>query len=506
MQPGSSDPNALANKVEHIFVLMLENRSLDHMLGFSSLKGKDAETGKETSIHGLAGNESNSYLGTPFKVTPGADISMPLDPLHEFPDVVIQLAGEKATYPPGGPYPPINNSGFVVSYVEAGGGKNPGEIMKCYTPAELPVLNALATNFAVCDSWYSSMPGPTWPNRFFAMAASAGGLDRSPSVEQMVEWESVLGFSFEHGSLFEALEANGRSWRIYRGDRGPLVGGIPIAGALKGIPIADSYRYSEFAADLHKNYSTHFTWIEPNYGSALDDTYKGGTSQHPVDSVTGGERLIKETYEAIRNSPLWEKSLLILTWDEHGGFYDHVPPAEAEKPGDKIVTPGEVNQFGFAFGHYGVRVPAVIVSPYIPAQLIDHRTYDHSSIPATVERVFGFGPLTNRDKIASDVRSLFLSETPEEKPTKLPNPAVSAVADAAAAPEPPSEAKLAEPVGHSNLAGFLHIAMRYELETSPPEQRPAILARVRAINTRAEALAYINDAAVKLDAADRPSM
>jgi phospholipase C len=484
--------------MKHVFVLMLENRSFDHMLGFSGIEGKDAQTGEHTTVSGLTGRESNPYGSKSYPVTRGAEVSMPLDPRHELPDVVVQLAGAGAAYPHDGPYPPIDNSGFVVDYANAGGQANPGEIMRCYTAAQLPVLNALASEFAVCDAWHSSMPGPTWPNRFFAMAASAGGLDRSPDPMEILQWELGSGFAFEHGSLFEALSANGHSWRIYRGDKGPPSGGLPIAGALKGVSLlTDVHRYSSFAEDLAGDYPYALTWIEPNYGAALEDTYKGGTSQHPVDAVTGGEWLIKDTYEAIRNSPLWDSSMLIVTWDEHGGFYDHVGPTEAPKPGDKIVTPGPVNQFGFVFDRYGVRVPAVIASPYTPAGLIDHRLYDHASIPATVEALFDFPALTERDARAANVTPLLELSEPRETPTQLPEPSGPRAA-IVSEPLPPERA--AAPITHSNLAGFLHVALRANLQMTPAAEHPAILARVGHLRTRGEALAYIAEIEARLDA------
>jgi phospholipase C len=487
-----------ATNIRHVFVLMLENRSFDHMLGFSGIEGQDAQTGERTKVDGLTGAESNVYDGSTYPVARGAEVSMPLDPLHEFPDVVVQLAGAGATYPRGGPYPPIASSGFVANYVTAGGQANPGELMRCYTAAQLPVLNALASQFAVCDAWHSSMPGPTWPNRFFAMAASAGGLDRSPDPMEILQWEFESGFDFEHGSLFDAMSAGGHPWRVYRGDVGPISGGLPIAGALKGVHLfMDTCKYSRFAEDLQGEYPYALTWIEPNYGAAIEDTYKGGTSQHPVDEVTGGEWLIKDTYEALRNSPLWDSSMLIVTWDEHGGFYDHVAPGEAPKPGDKIVTPGPVNQFGFAFDRYGVRVPAVIASPYIPAGLIDHRLYDHASIPATVEALFGLPALTERDAKAANVTPLLELGEPRETPTQLPEPTGPRPAIVS---EPLPAERAAAPIANGNLAGFLHVALRVELQTAPAEQHPAILARVGQLRTRGEALAYIEEMAARLNA------
>ena len=145
---------------------------------------------------------------------------MATDPAHEFPDVLHQLCGMTATYPRGGEYPPINNSGFVGSYV-TGGGRNPGEIMRCYTPDQLPVLNALAREFVVCDNWHSSMPGPTWPNRMFVHAASSAGLDHSPAVWEIAQWELISGFSFPNGTVFDRLQQHGIRRRIYGGRRFP---------------------------------------------------------------------------------------------------------------------------------------------------------------------------------------------------------------------------------------------------------------------------------------------
>ncbi len=149
-----------------------------------------------------------------------------------------------------------------------------------------------------------------------------------------------------------------------------------------------------------------------------------GALDIPMDNVAGGEKLIKQVYEAIRRSPLWESSLLIVTWDEHGGFYDHVAPGKVAAPRD--TKPGsKYNQYGFTFTQLGVRVPAVVISPLIPAGTIDHRAYDHSSIPKTVEEVFNMPPLTERDKKANSVKTLLTlasprNETPDTLPSHIP--------------------------------------------------------------------------------------
>lgn len=345
--------------IQHVFVLMLENRSFDHMLGFSGITGTDAETGVNTAIKGLTGTETNSFNGKSYSVSRGASNTMPHDPAHEFPDVVTQLCGG-VTYPPGGAYPAIQNTGFAENYGTHFGGEpanDPGAVMKCYdTAMRLPVLQALAREFVVCDNWHASLPGPTWPNRMFVHAASSSGLDHSPSVAEIVLWESLQGFSFKNGTIFDALQKAGIPRRLYAGDDFPLV------AALKGISLSDIRHYSQFASDLTGTaYNYNYVFIEPSY-DVLND-YKNGDSQHPLGDVTQGEALIKATYEAIRNSKFWDNSLLIIVWDEHGGFYDGGTfPAQAVAPGD--TTPdSEHNQAHFTFQQYGVRVPAIIVSP-----------------------------------------------------------------------------------------------------------------------------------------------
>ncbi|MEA2898192.1 MAG: phospholipase [Bradyrhizobium sp.] len=473
----------MAAAISNIFVLMLENRSFDHMLGFSGITGRDAVSGNRRPVNGLQGTESNIYQGRSYPVTQPADAMMAGDPGHEFIDVLTELCGPNATYPSGGNYPTINNSGFVSDYASHASNKF-GDIMKCFSAGQLPVLNALATSFAVCDSWYASMPGPTFPNRFFACAASSGGLDHSPTTAEIVTWETIAGFQFPRGSIFDALgQRYATGWRIYAGDN------FPMATALKGIHHANVTNFRSFATDVgNQDYPWLYTWIEPNYGDVTGGTYKGGNSQHPLDGVTQGEALIKATYEAIRKSPHWNTSLLIVTWDEHGGFYDHVAPRSAVPPGDTQPN-SKYNHYGFTFGQYGVRVPAVVVSPLIPANIIDGRPYDHASIPATVEAAFGLAPLTARDAAANNVLSLLSLARPRtDAPRTLPNP-VRLVAPKIRQRVP----KLSETVDSGNLPGLLLAAMRLDLELSPPSDAHAILARVQTIQTRGEAEQYFKE-------------
>lgn len=501
-----------SRRIEHVFVLVLENRSFDHMLGFSGISGTDIVTAEYRKIDGLVGTEANSYQGKSYAVNTPADYAMPADPGHDFPDVLTQLAGDDASYPPGGPYPQINNTGFVASYVASNSRKqiqvNPAEVMLCYAPTQLPVLTALAQEFVVCDRWFSSVPGPTWPNRFFFHGASSGDLDDSPTLEQIAEWEIFHGFALPNGTVFDRLRAANMPWRIYAGDNFPQV------RALAGIRGSDLHPYANFAADLAtSSYPAAYTFIEPDYGHVTTD-YRCGTSQHPLDDVTRGEQLIKCTYEAIRNSSIWETSLLIVTWDEHGGFYDHVAPPAADPPGDTPLK--QHNRHGFTFNQYGPRVPAVVISPLIPKNLLDGRVHDHASIPATVEAIFGTPPLTARDTAASDLSVLATLTHPRtDTPLTLPTPATSEVTGCSPVPpcapattlsttergaaltaprERPAATRPEDPITKDpNLAGFIHIALRQDLSITPPNEHSQRIARARSVLTRADARDYLQE-------------
>ena len=474
--------------IEHVFVLMLENRSFDHLLGFSDIGGTDAGTGAPTKTDRLAGTEANTFNGQSYPVTEGADARMPTDPHHEFTDILVQLCGAGAQYPKAGPYPAVNNSGFVYSYVTDSGGQNPAELMKCYSPKQLPVLNALANEFVICDNWHASLPGPTWPNRLFVHAASSGGLDHSPTTEEIVEWETLCGFPLPNGSIFDSLKRSNVSYRLYAGDLFPMV------AALKGIHLTDIRQFSLFRTDLQQpSYPYNYIFIEPSY-DVLND-YRNGTSQHPLADVNAGEGLIKATYEAIRASAVWPKSLLIVTWDENGGFFDHAIPPDAPAPGD--TTPNsKYNQANFTFEKYGPRVVGLAISPLIPRNLVDHRVYDHASIPATLESLFGLPALTARDAKANRLDALITLQQPRDTPATLPAPAVLAAAPlSGAAAAPSAAAGVSRPnatVNDGNLPSIVGSAMQEDIAMHP-EQRDAIVARVASIRTRADAQHYLSE-------------
>jgi phospholipase C len=488
-EPGFGDVvrDHRASGIKHIFVLMLENRSFDHMLGFSAISGTDAKTGEPTTIDGLTGSESNQFEGQTYTVTTGAADVMGSGPSHNFDDVLEQLCGAGAVYPRGGAYPPIDNSGYVSSYAKVAGRGAARQAMACFAPEQLPVLNALAREFVVCDRWFSSMPGPTEPNRMFVHAASSGNFDDSPTSEEIIE--SIFlpggGIEFEHGTIYSRLDKAGIKYRIYGDDH------TPNAAELADVSVWSIREFEDLAHDLQDDdFDAGYVFIEPNYDAL--DSFEDGNSQHPSGSVAAGERFIKATYETIRSSPLWPDSLLIITWDEHGGFYDHVAPPAAEPT-------GEVGRsHGFTFAQLGPRVPALVVSPLVPKNLIEHRQFDHTSVLSTVERVFNLPQtLQGRDAHGNGVNHLAGLATPRlDAPMTLPAATVTA---AVAMRRPLSEAVVRRPDAlvtedrHGNIAALISSAVAQQLKVAPPSEREAIVERAKQLHTHADVLAYLKE-------------
>jgi phospholipase C len=509
--------------IRHIFVLMLENRSFDHMFGYSGISGIDAHTGQPTAVNGLTGqdysNRCQPNLGTNVLTSqsspPRYKFSMvDGDPPHEFEDVLVQLCGPSDFLVDGklldGKYPavkPPNDTGFVASYQQVGP-ETPERVMQGFGAADLPALHTLASEFAILDRWFASMPGPTWPNRFFVHAASSAGLDNSPDVWHVVKSGAleVDRYQFDHGTIYDLLYSKGLKFRIYHGDEFPVVAAIrPKSGAFE---IDDYFHdFASFQTALDATYDAAFTFIEPNYGAVIPhSTFEGGNSMHPIDDVRSGESLIKTVYEAIRASPLWNSSMLLIVCDEHGGFFDHVTPPPAPSPGDK---PGDddYNMHGFRFDQYGVRVPAIVISPWVAKNVIDHRLYDHSSVPATLERLFGLPPLTNRDAAATDLLDLVTELKPRtDTPATLPEPLFAHPTNPPPATEKPSNptkpptqqafAGKGPGVRAAELSGkYLRnrtLLALYRHQTKlPKEQRPAAIARVASLKTEAEMRSYI---------------
>jgi phospholipase C len=380
--------------VKHIVVLMLENRSFDHMVGYMQ---SSAYTINGIDAAHPPTNPMSPQDPTPVTATADAPDVLAADAGHSVPDtntqVYFNVGGPPSTAPGG-----ATNQGFVYNYSQQQSvtPTTAPLIMKCFPPKQLPVLTTLASEFALCTRWYSSVPGPTWPNRFFAhCATSKGFIDNS------------LLHNYDMRTIFENLSAvNSGTWKIYSHD-------FPQAQVLDGInsPEFDDNWDSigGFKDDCAHDALPNYSFIEPKYTSFLGEA----NDQHPPHSVNTGEQLIADVYNAVRNSPGWNDTLLIVVYDEHGGFFDHDLPPAATPPDDQTSQ--------FTFDRYGLRVPAILISPYIDAHTIADTVFDHTSIPAMVKRTFGLpNYLTKRDAAAHSFEGVFNRSTPRnDAPTNL---------------------------------------------------------------------------------------
>jgi phospholipase C len=392
----ANTPTDGLSSISHIVVLMLENRSFDHMLGYLYADSGNVSASGQP-FEGLTGTESNPNAkgrAVPvFKIDSSDENAyfMPgADPGEGYSATNSQLFGTTTA-----PNPAVaSNAGFVTDFAYTLGwqAKDPSwsilpgtvasNIMGMFTPQMLPVLSGLARGFAVCDQWFSSVPTETLPNRAFVCAAtSQGHMDDNTKT-------------FTSPTIFGLLSAQNLAWAIYGYDAQPLT-----RLDFPDITNASEEHFGEFS-DFQKAAAAGtlgaYTFLEPSWEST-------GNSQHPNYNVALGEQLIHDVYYALRNGPAWNETLLIITYDEHGGCYDHVAPPVGAVPPDN--TAGE---YGFDFKRFGVRVPTVLVSPLIAAGSVFRvapgtMPLDHTSILKTIERRWQLAALTARDAAAQDV-------------------------------------------------------------------------------------------------------
>ncbi|HEY4167835.1 MAG TPA: alkaline phosphatase family protein [Reyranella sp.] len=480
--------------IKHVFVLMMENRSYDHFLGFSNITGTDAHSGQMTQAEGLKGNESDVYESVTSTVSQTAGDVIAQGPPHQFNDVLIDLCGPEFDNVQlnGGSYPAVKGNGYAAAYGIVTDKTRSGEVMRCFAKNNLRVLNALATEFVVCDHWFSSMAGPTEPNRMFVHAATSGPWDDSPS-----EWQQIKAvlfgddIKFSSGTIYDRLRRANVPFRIYAGDD------FPNVALLHGVSVyTDIDDFEDFEGDINDDdFDAAYTFIEPDYDVVnfqSPGSFSGGNSQHPSGSVLAGERLIKQVYEIIRKSPRWNQSMLVVTWDEHGGFYDHVLPPRADPTGAR----GQAH--GYMFDQLGPRVPAVVISPLCPKNMIEHRTLEHSVVPATVEQMFGLDPMTVRDGRIIGLQTLATLKSPrQDTPIKLPDPVAApapAVAMMAARRDPSMPLSA---IHDSQLFWTLRVAVKQHLEAAPGDSAK-IKARVLAMNTLGDLNQYLSDATASI--------
>jgi phospholipase C len=397
-------PDNQLSAINHIVVLMLENRSFDHMLGFLYAGAGNVSPAGQP-FEGLTGQESNpGSKGTAVQVfeidpTDANAYFMPgADPGEGYKSTNSQLFGTTDAPTP----PAATNNGFVMDFAytlrwekkekwSILAGTTANDIMGIFTPATLPVLSGLASGYAVCDYWFGSVPTETLPNRAFVCAAtSQGHMDDKTT-------------SFTCPSIFGLLTNNNIGWGIYGYDQDPLT--RQDFTDITNAPDSNFGLFTDFQAAAAAGTLPAYTFLEPDFSAS-------GNSQHPNYNVALGEQLIHDVYYALRNGPSWNDTLLIITYDEHGGCYDHVPPPSGATPPDNSA-----GEYGFDFTRFGPRVPAVLVSPLIAPGTVFRVSsgavpLDHTSILKTVETRWNLSALTARDAAAPDLGDVLTLSAP----------------------------------------------------------------------------------------------
>jgi phospholipase C len=401
-------------EIEHFIVLMLENRSFDSLFGTFS-----------TSVPGFKGLPNgavNRVDGTlywarrPIMTDQPFTVPTP-DPGEKFIDIQEQLgpAGNNTTTPAP------DMSGFALNYTRQPPENNsntpndPQAVMYSYTPGQVPVLHQLARAFALSDEWFASAPCQTWPNRFFAHTGNCAG------VVNNNEFMHRGQVPFKPASVFGALEKARVAWKVYFHD-------VPHSILLDDVKLIAPLRFkyfSQFLADAASGNLPGYSFIEPHYFADIV-TGTPPNDQHPPHDIRFAEKLVYDVYTAVRASPRWDKILLLITYDEHGGCYDHVPPPRSIAP-DGVMN----NDYGFTFDRYGVRVPALVISPWVePGSVLRAPAggppFDHTSIIKTVRELFPFGDHLGKREAAAPglLQCLKLPGPTNMGPDTLAKPAV----------------------------------------------------------------------------------
>ncbi len=440
---------------KNVVVLMLENRSFDNLLGFLYQDG--VPEGKV--FEGLQGSSFNNPVperaidyeeGKVVEVVKAASYHQPYpDPGEEYQHVNTQLynfvdpdnvgKGQHKMKPPynipNSVPKPAPMTGFVNDYIntlQALDGSKPseelyGQIMQCFTPEQIPVLTTLAKEFAVFDHWFSSVPSQTWCNRAFWHSGTSGGKVLNAvsegsgvleTIENLKEWKNKV---WSQPTLFDRLKDKSISYTIYS-DLFPLtcvVNGIEYLANTK-------LKFNEFLTDAKEGKLPDYSFIEPKIFGQHNDQHPSAENKPTRDgTVLLGEKLIWDVYNAIKNSPQKDETLLIITHDEHGGCFDHVPPPSTVPP-----VQGMVGDLGFPFDRLGVRVPMVMVSSYIKRNTIVNDVYDHSSFIKTMSEKWEFESMTDRDRNANSFASVFSDEKREVFP-EIAEPILQNAGDAA---------------------------------------------------------------------------
>jgi phospholipase C len=448
----STTPDAKSG-LDHVVVLMFENRSFDNMLGrlynpgevaaFEGVLGKNLQN----SIPAWAEHGADRKF-VPYGVATNMNTPDP-DPGEEYPHINTQIY---ATLDPANRFMPLSKmvapynapavgqpatmDGFVADYINtftSEMGRQPtydeyAQIMTGYTPQQLPVLSTLARNFAVFDHWFCEVPSQTFTNRSFFHAGTASGF--------VLNYPPVEAFPVHNTAetIFERLEAKGLTWRVYcDAPSAASFTGIIHASRLRQRFASNFFTVDEFVEDAKRGTLPAYAFIEPDMWAGHNDMHPPisallhGAKFDMPSSLLGGEALLAKVYNAIRTSKSstgsnYRNTLLLVTFDEAGGTYDHVVPPAALPP----VAGAPAGQMGFTFDRLGIRVPAIVISPWISAQTVITQNYRHTSMIRTLRDRWSLGPpLTARDADAPSLApllSLSAPRTAENWPDVNPQP------------------------------------------------------------------------------------
>jgi phospholipase C len=387
-------------KIRHLVVLMLENRSFDNMVGYvyadkanhPPINIPPPAEGHRTTYDGLSKPAPDDDFWNPgnanfFEDPPTdpqkipvteqvTDFRMPIpDPGEEFVHITSQLFGPKVTI--ATQTDPHQMKGFALDY---GSLKNcaGANIMQCYSAAQVPVITTLARSYAISDRWHASSPTQTWPNRAFVhLGTSRGKVNNAPNDP----------FHYDVPTIFNVLEeldftpwGELVTWGVYNDTILPSLTRLQLPRLWDPVLDGHFHSFETFKQHARDGALPTYSFIEPSFTIDPND-------EHPPHDVRLGEQFIHDVYQAVITGKDWEQTLLLITYDEHGGCYDHVPPPWNATPPDPESNPGEA---GFCFNRFGVRVPALLISPYIEAGTVFRSTtsvpYDHTSILATILR------------------------------------------------------------------------------------------------------------------------
>jgi phospholipase C len=420
---------------------MLENRSFDHLFGFfKPAAGQQLErlTGQEFNL--FDPSKPSSTSNRRFRVNEPAPFAVrdKEGPSHSFNAVCVQLCNDKAG--PSAAHPAKNN-GFARSYKDhlLQGNHNVdashiAEVMESFAPEQLPTINQLGKEFCLCDHWFCEVPGPTMPNRMFIHAATSEGYVHN-----------AFDRPYTSKTVYELFQDKGLTWTTYFHDFNEVLQFENLEKSPEHFRRFDEKWKSDVAQGNLPNYTFIFPRFMNKKGHDGAAT-KFANSQHAPEDVRFGEHLIADVYDALAaNQDLWKQSALIVTYDEHGGFFDHVVPGPATNPdGQNSPNPDDHANFtvpSFAFDRIGLRVPALIASPWIPKGIVENRPLQHTSVIKTVCEIFDLpGPLNHRDQSAGSFSDLFKNldapRTTAQMPAKLTRPSLENVVTSFAAGVP----------------------------------------------------------------------